>query len=188
MSGAGFSTMVLPVASAWATFTIETSKGKFHGVMAPTTPTGTLRTIREVAAPDMASTTSGNAVSHWKRSISSIGQEMAWASGRAICGPPSHSMRGAPASWISSSRELVLHGGQPLLELLEAVLAEGVVRGPVGVVEGPTGRVDGPAHVRGGGVGHLTDDLLGGGVDVVERPTRLGVHAASRRRASSSRA
>src|SRR5690606_9830049 len=37
---AGFSTMVFPHASAGATFHAAMSSGKFHGMMAPTTPTG----------------------------------------------------------------------------------------------------------------------------------------------------
>jgi hypothetical protein len=37
---AGFSTTVFPQASAGATFQAAMSSGKFHGMMAPTTPTG----------------------------------------------------------------------------------------------------------------------------------------------------
>ena len=37
---AGFSTTVLPQASAGATFHAVRSSGKFHGTMAATTPTG----------------------------------------------------------------------------------------------------------------------------------------------------
>ena len=37
---AGLITMVLPAASAGAIFHEESRKGKFHGTMAPTTPTG----------------------------------------------------------------------------------------------------------------------------------------------------
>jgi len=37
---AGFSTTVLPAASAGASFHDERRNGKFHGTMAPTTPTG----------------------------------------------------------------------------------------------------------------------------------------------------
>ena len=104
VSGAGLSTMVLPVASAWATFTIETSNGKFQGVIAPTTPTGTFRIRRDVRPPLIGSSVSGRWVSHSKRSIMPAAQGTAWASGSDIWGPPSTSMRGAPTSWISSSR------------------------------------------------------------------------------------
>ena len=45
---------VFPVASAWATLVIDTSKGKFHGTMAPTTPAGSLTTRREFMLPRMS--------------------------------------------------------------------------------------------------------------------------------------
>src|ERR1700735_1210340 len=38
--GAGLSTTVLPVPSACPSLLIVTSNGKFHGTIAPTTPTG----------------------------------------------------------------------------------------------------------------------------------------------------
>ena len=41
MSSAGFSTTVLPQMSAGASFHDGIAIGKFHGVIAPTTPTGT---------------------------------------------------------------------------------------------------------------------------------------------------
>ena len=40
VSGAGFSTTVLPVARACPSLFSVTSMGKFHGTIAPTTPTG----------------------------------------------------------------------------------------------------------------------------------------------------
>ena len=49
VSGAGFSTTVLPVASAWPSLLIVTSNGKFHGTIAPTTPTGSRQTFRVVS-------------------------------------------------------------------------------------------------------------------------------------------
>ena len=39
-SSAGFSTTVQPVASAGPIFQIEAPSGPFHGMIAPTTPTG----------------------------------------------------------------------------------------------------------------------------------------------------
>ena len=63
-----------------------------------------------------------------------------------------------------------------LLQLGEAALAQFVVGGPVGLVEGAPGAVDGPVHVGARPVGHLSEDLLGGGVDVVEGPARGGLH------------
>ena len=46
VSGAGFSTTVFPVASAWPSLWIVTSNGKFQGTIAPTTPTGSRHTFR----------------------------------------------------------------------------------------------------------------------------------------------
>ena len=40
VSGAGFSTTVQPAASAGAIFHSAIASGKFHGTIAPTTPTG----------------------------------------------------------------------------------------------------------------------------------------------------
>ena len=41
----GLTTMLLPAASAGATFHIVSSSGKFHGAMAPTTPMGSRSTM-----------------------------------------------------------------------------------------------------------------------------------------------
>jgi hypothetical protein len=68
---------------------------------------------------------------------------------------------------------LALDGG---LQLLEAALAERVIRRPVGLVERAASRGDGAPHVVNRRVGHLAEDLLGGGVDVVEAPTGRGFH------------
>ena len=43
VSSAGFNTMLQPVASAGPTFHTVIISGKFHGMMAPTTPTGSRR-------------------------------------------------------------------------------------------------------------------------------------------------
>ena len=43
--GSGLRTTALPRARAGATTRIPSTLGEFHGVMAPTTPTGTRRTI-----------------------------------------------------------------------------------------------------------------------------------------------
>ena len=71
--------------------------------------------------------------------------------------------------------QLLLLGLQRLVELLEAALAEGVVGRPVGLVEGTAGRVDRPLHLGGRRVGHRTDHLFGGRVDVVEGLARVGL-------------
>ena len=43
--GSGFRTTALPSARAGATTRMPSTLGEFHGVIAPTTPTGTRRTI-----------------------------------------------------------------------------------------------------------------------------------------------
>ena len=102
VSGAGFSTTVLPVASAWPSLFEVTSKGKFHGTMAPTTPTGS-RQIRRESSEPCRLTASGSTVSHSKLSISLAGQDSASASGASSCGP-FVVMRGQPTSRMSCSR------------------------------------------------------------------------------------
>ena len=49
-SSAGFSTMVQPVASAGPTFQTTAASGPFHGMIAPTTPTGSL-SVNETYSP-----------------------------------------------------------------------------------------------------------------------------------------
>ena len=66
---------------------------------------------------------------------------------------------------MSCSRSSSRSTSRARLELLEAVLAEGPVGGPVGLVEGPPGGGDGPLHIFRGAIGHLAQQLLGGGID-----------------------
>jgi hypothetical protein len=49
-SSDGFSTTVQPVASAGPIFQIDAAVDAFHGMMAPTTPTGSLR-VKETISP-----------------------------------------------------------------------------------------------------------------------------------------
>ena len=51
VSGAGLRTTVLPVASACPSLLSVTSRGKFHGTMAPTTPTGSFQIWRVFVVP-----------------------------------------------------------------------------------------------------------------------------------------
>ncbi|MBB6549504.1 hypothetical protein HD593_004299 [Nonomuraea rubra] len=51
VSGAGLSTTVLPAASAGPSLARVIWCGKFHGVIAPTTPTGSRSTRRSLAIP-----------------------------------------------------------------------------------------------------------------------------------------
>ena len=72
VSGAGLSTTVLPVARAWPSLVIVTSNGKFQGVMAPTTPTGSLM-IRRALSPPLKSSASASRCSQSNSSMSRIG-------------------------------------------------------------------------------------------------------------------
>ena len=51
VSGAGLSTTVLPAANAGVIFERFSMNGKFHGVIAPTTPTGSRTTFRTLRIP-----------------------------------------------------------------------------------------------------------------------------------------
>ncbi len=51
VSGAGFSTTVQPAASAGPIFAMLRYSGTFHGVIAPTTPTGSRRSRRRCGWP-----------------------------------------------------------------------------------------------------------------------------------------
>ena len=51
VSGAGFSTTVLPAASAGPSLARLIWCGKFHGVMAPTTPAASRAIVRRVGMP-----------------------------------------------------------------------------------------------------------------------------------------
>ena len=103
VSGAGLSTTVLPAASACPSLLMLTSNGKFHGTIAPTTPTGSCHTLRVVYTPVTDTTVSPRSVSQGKSSISRAGYRSPSASGASSCGP-CVTARGAPTSRISSSR------------------------------------------------------------------------------------
>jgi hypothetical protein len=53
VSSAGFSTTVLPAASAGATFVDSSHSGKFHGVINPTTPRGSRNVMSTPPATGM---------------------------------------------------------------------------------------------------------------------------------------
>ena len=95
--------MVLPVAKAWPSFWMVTSNGKFHGTIAPTTPTGSRQTLRVVFWPVRDTKASPRSVSHAYSSISRTGNLRASSSGASSCGPKVIA-RGVPTSRMSSSR------------------------------------------------------------------------------------
>ena len=160
VSGAGLSTTVLPVASAWPSLCEVTSNGKFHGTMAPTTPTGSRQIRRESTEPWM---------------FDGVGQHRLPLELVDLLGRPGEGLgerrvelravgRHARAADLEDEllAQLLLLGLERLVQLLEALLAEGVVGRPVGLVEGAAGGVDGALHLGRRGVGDLADDLLGG--------------------------
>ncbi len=51
VSSAGFTTAVQPTARANGSFWLTMSRGKFHGVIMPTTPTGSRRTTPRYCSP-----------------------------------------------------------------------------------------------------------------------------------------
>ena len=101
--GAGFSTTVLPVPSAWPSLLRVTSNGKFHGTIAPTTPTGSRQTLRVVSVPVRLITLSPRSVSQAYSSINRAGYFNPSSSGASNWGPKVMA-RGEPTSRMSSSR------------------------------------------------------------------------------------
>src|SRR5262249_52732028 len=169
VSGAGFSTMVLPAASAGVSFDRLSMNGKFQGVMAPMTPTGSCTTLRELCMPmnscggssPSPANVSVRSISHC---ISSIHQARLAPELKLVGGPP-------PVTNPAPQHLLLLVEG--VLELLETPLAERDVGRPVGVVERAAGGLDRPVHLLGAAVGDIARDLLRGRVDVlVRRPRR----------------
>ena len=168
VSGAGLSTTVLPVANAWPSLLIVTSNGKFHGTMAPTTPTGSRQTLMEVvSAPVRLITRSPRSVSQAYSSISRAGYFSPSASGASSCGP-NVMARGEPDFEDEFLAQLLFLRFDRVVQLQQAALTQLVVGRPVGLVEGPAGGVDGPVHVLLRRVGDLPERLLGGRVDVGE--------------------
>ncbi len=94
VSGAGLSTTVLPAASAGVIFERFSMKGKFHGVIAPTTPTGSCTTLRALFIP--MNSCGGSSRSHSYRSMRSISHCM--SSMHESCWTAYVSMIGAPTS------------------------------------------------------------------------------------------
>ncbi len=102
VSGAGLRITVLPVARAWPNLCEVTSKGKFHGTIAPTTPRGSRQMRRALTWPVMVMA-SGRTVSHSYSSMVLAGQAKASEIGASSWGPLVV-MRGQPTSRMSSSR------------------------------------------------------------------------------------
>jgi hypothetical protein len=82
VKGEGLMTTVFPAKSAGAIFQMPSSTGKFHGVMAPTTPWGRRRTSMRVSASSWSTSTgiSSDAV-YWNQSAPPISSIIAFSSG-----------------------------------------------------------------------------------------------------------
>ena len=150
-----------------------TSNGKFHGTIAPTTPTGSCHTLRVVFTPVTDTTVSPRSVSHGKSSISLAGYLSPSSSGASSCGPWV-TARGHPTSRMSSSRSSSCSAFDRVVQLQQTPLAQFVIGRPVRLVERAPRRVDGAVHVGLRRVGDLAEHVLVGRVDVGER-ARLAV-------------
>ena len=128
VSGAGLTTTVLPVASAWPSFCRVTSNGKFHGTMAPTTPAGSLTTLRQLRVAE------GLAVGQvaLPRELVDRGRrpQQAVLERRVELGPVGDQDRAADLGHQLGPEQLLL-ADDGLLQLLEAALAELPVGRPV---------------------------------------------------------
>ena len=90
MNGDGFSTMVLPASRAGAIFQKARVRGKFHGVMAATTPSGRRTTSTRASASSwMTSDGEARLAKYW--------HQMAAAKTSTLASP-----RGLPCSEVSS--------------------------------------------------------------------------------------
>ncbi len=172
VSGAGLRMTVLPVARACPNLLSVTSSGKFHGTMAPTTPTGSFQIWRMLRVPRRSSA-SGCEVTPLKLvdQLDGVAQR-ALEGDVELVGVGGH----ARASHLEDEllSQLLAFGLERVLQLGEAARTELAVGRPARLVESPARGVDGPAHLGARSVGDLAQDLLGRRVDVVERPARIG--------------
>ena len=170
VSGAGLRTTVLPAASAGPILARLIWCGKFHGVIAPTTPTASRTMVRWVVIPIGAATPEIGAP---RIGLGGVGGEAqifdrtfelrrrGQHPGRADLGD------GDLAQFL----DVLAHG---VAQLADAAHPQLGVRRPVGVVERAAGGVDRAAHVVGVGVGGGAQDLLGRRVDGRESARAAG--------------
>ena len=144
--------------------------------MAPTTPTASLATRRQLARAERRAL----------RQVPLPGELV------DVLGRPQQALgqRGVELGSVGQ-RDRSAHLGDQLrpqelpllfesgLQLADAALAERLVRRPGRLVEGPPGGGDGLVHVVVAGIGHRPQDLFGGGIDVVEGLAGLGVDELS---------
>ena len=176
---------MLPVARACPSLFSVTSSGKFHGTMAPTTPTGSFQIWRVLAVPRRSTISlqvgpPGELVDELDRVAQRAVQrdvELVGVGGHARAADLEDEL-------LAQLLALLL---ERLLQLGEAALAQLAVGGPVGLVEGPPGARRWPgASRRSTPSATWPEHLFGGGVDVVEGLARVGLRRACRRRASAA--
>ena len=166
VSGAGFRTTVFPAASAGPILARLIWCGKFHGVIAPTTPTASRAMVRRVGIPigDASPRSVSTRSSRRYRPRTPDRRPDLPAERSAV------SIRGAPTSAMVRSRSSSRCSLHRLTQLAHAPHPQLGVARPVGLVEGPSRRIDGAAHVLGVGIGRGTQHFLGGRVDRRESP------------------
>ena len=154
VSGEGLMTIVDPDSRAGASLDIVTNCGTFHGTMAPTTPTPSLRTMTGVPSMPVRSSSQSYLAASAMKLLSII-------QGAGRLGQLGEADRRAHLGGDDLGH--VHHpGGVDVREPLHGGDAVGRAHaGPLALVEGRAGRGDGPVDVGGGAVGHPTDDLLG---------------------------
>ncbi len=126
-------------------------EGKFHGVMAPTTPIGS-RTISEVPSSSVQAKVSARAANDW-----------ATATGNWICAVRAR-LIGAPISAVMTAASSSARARMPApMRPTIGGPVEGAGRGPGG--ERGAGGGHRPVDVGGGAGGHLGDHVAGGGIE-----------------------
>ena len=171
VSGAGFSTTVLPAARAGPSLARLIWWGTFHGVMAPTTPVASRRTQRcegmperlghaEVGLPLVPLGQVGHPAERLDRCVElrGVGQRRSATPVSAMV------MARTSSAWRSKAWRQLAQAPHPQLE----------VGGPVRGVEGPAGRADGVVQVLGPAVGGHAQHLAGRRVHRLEDPARPG--------------
>ncbi len=163
--GSGLRMTVLPVASAGPSLLRMTSIGKLDGVIAPTTPTGSLTTVRTLRSPNSPPPSSTR--SHSKSSMRRAGISQRLRERPVeLSGADGHVRTADLGDQFLA--QVIAFGLDGRLQLLQATLAERTVGGPVGFVERPSGSADGPTHVVGARCGGASEDRTGCGADIVE--------------------
>ena len=173
VSGAGFSTQVLPIARTGPSLLRMISIGKFHGTITPTTPMGSFHTSARCRAH--AEGSFGAEVTRPGEPVDLIGRPGEGLAQRRVELGAVGESTGQPTSAISSARSSsfsLLEGG---LQLVEALLAEGVVADHEVVSKARRAAAIGGLHVGRRAVGDDAEHLLGGRVDVVEGLAALAV-------------